>query len=174
MVKKIVKTKDPRLRKVSKPVDKIDKKILNLIGDLKETLITQRDPEGVGLAAPQIGKNLRIFVMKTNGKVKEVINPEIVSISESKEKRTKGEGKIMEGCLSLPHYYGPLKRANRVRLKYKTAEGEEKEEEFRGFEAQLVLHEVDHLDGILFIERLLEQKKGLYKQYGEEWVEVDI
>lgn len=174
MVRKIAKTKDPRLREVSKPVDKIDKKILNLIGDLKETLITQKDPEGVGLAAPQIGKNLRIFVMKTNGNVKEVINPEIINVSESEERRAKSEDKIMEGCLSLPHYYGPLKRASRVRLKYKTAKGEEKEEEFRGFDAQLVLHEVDHLDGILFIDRLLEQKKGLYKQEGEEWVEVDI
>lgn len=174
MIRKIVKTKDTRLRQVSKPVKAVDKKILKLVNDLKETLIAQKDPEGVGLAAPQIGKNLRVFVMKTGSDIKEVINPEILEISKKEEKEEEEKDKIMEGCLSLPHYYGPLKRAKKVKLKYKTASGEEKEEEFIGFEAQLVQHEMDHLDGILFIDRLLEQKKSLYKQKADEWVEVDI
>lgn len=174
MVRKILKTNEPRLRQASKPVGLIDKKILNLIQDLKETLLVQKDPEGVGLAAPQIGKNLRIFVMKEKSDIKVVINPQVIKLNEREEKKSTKKDKIMEGCLSLPHYYGPLTRANKLRLKYKTAEGSQKKEEYEGFAAQIIQHELDHLDGILFIDRLLEQKKSLYKQDGDEWVEVDI
>ena len=174
MVRKILKTNEPRLRQASKPVGLIDKKILNLIQDLKETLLVQKDPEGVGLAAPQIGKNLRIFVMKEKSNIKVVINPQVIKLNKGKEIKSTKKDKIMEGCLSLPHYYGPLTRANKLRLKYKTVDGNEREEEIEGFTAQIVQHELDHLDGILFIDRLLEQKKSLFKQEGDEWVEVDI
>ena len=176
MIRKILKTDNARLRETSRPVGVIDKKILNLIQDLKDTLSAQKDPEGVGLAAPQIGKNLRLFVMLNKKEIRVVINPEIASLEPVKETAISNEKKdsIMEGCLSLPHYYGPLVRTQKLTLRYKTPEGEEKVEIFEGFTAQIIQHEVDHLNGILFVDRLLEQKKQLYKQEGDEWVEVDI
>ncbi len=85
MIQKILSADNPVLRKKSKPVNKVDKRILNLIRDLKNTLLAQKDPKGVGLAASQIGKDLRVFVMRYEDSVLAVINPEIVKI----EKKTK-------------------------------------------------------------------------------------
>src|SRR3990170_8961138 len=115
MVRDILNTKNPDLRKISKPVVQIDKKIKSLINDLKETLKVQEDPEGVGLAAPQIGKNLQVFVIKPNDLIKTIINPEVISVDKKTNKPittevSKSNKKIMEGCLSLPNYYGPIKR----------------------------------------------------------------
>ena len=105
MVREILNTKNQVPRNISKPVVRVDKKIKGLISDLKETLLVQKDPEGVGLAAPQIGKNVRVFVMKPESAVRVIINPEVVktgSRSKKEEKSPKGR-KIMEGCLSLPN-----------------------------------------------------------------------
>jgi len=174
MIKKILKADNPSLRKKSKPIRRVDKKILSLINDLKETLLAQKEPEGVGLAAPQIGKNLKIFVIKTNDQLKTFINPEIISVSEEKGQKQKKEKEIMEGCLSIPHYYGPLKRARKIKIRYLSPEGEKKTETFRGLPAQIIQHEIDHLNGVLFVDRLLEQKKPLYKLETDEWEKVDL
>ena len=179
MIKKIVQSGSPILRKKSISVRKLDKKILALIQDLKDTLSIQKEPEGVGLAAPQIGKNLRVFVANYKGFERVVINPEIIKI-EVKEKISEAEKKkqskkeILEGCLSLPYYYGPLKRAYKVTLKYLNEKGVEVLEDFTGFNAQIILHEIDHLNGILFVDHLLEEKKPLYKVDGDEWEEVEL
>jgi peptide deformylase len=176
MIKKIVGSHNPCLRKISKPVEKIDKKVLILIQDLKDTLIIQKNPEGVGLAAPQLGKNLQIFFINYKNIQRIVINPEILEVKEiGKSKKKKRPGlKIMEGCLSLPNYYSPVKRASYVKLKYLDEKGKEVIEEFKGFYAQIVLHEVDHLKGELFVDRVLEQKKKLYKLEKDEWEEVEL
>jgi len=81
---------------------------------------------------------------------------------------------VLEGCLSLPHYYGPLKRADSVTVKYLNEKGEEITEDLEGFDAQIILHEIDHLEGKLFIDRLFEEKKPLYKVDGDEWEEVEL
>ncbi len=175
MVKKILQSGDPVLRAKSKDVSKVDKKTLAIIHDLKDTLETQKTPEGVGLAAPQIGKNVRIFVADYKGFQRVVINPKILEVANKKDgKVKKSKNEILEGCLSLPYYYGPLKRANYVNLKYLNEKGEEITEEFKDFNAQIVLHEIDHLDGILFVDRLLEEKKPLYKVEDDEWEEVEL
>lgn len=174
MILEIVQAKDPSLRKKSKPVKKIDKKILKLIEDMKETLLVQDDPEGVGLAAPQVGKNIRLFMMKPENVIRVVINPEVVSVSEEKDKKSNGDKKIMEGCLSLPHFYGPLERAAKITIKFQDVDGNTLTETFKNFEAQIVQHELDHLDGILFVDRLLEAKKPLYEWVGNEWERVEI
>lgn len=179
MVRKIVKVKDPRLRIRSKNIQKVDKKIKALIKDLADTLISQKDPEGVGLAAPQIGKNLRLFVMKSKGEERVFINPKIVPSSDKRIKKVNQKSaispkKIMEGCLSLPHFYGPLSRSKRVRLKFTNEVGKKTVETFEGFESQIIQHEIDHLNGILFIDRLLEQKKPLYELVNGEWEEVEL
>ena len=174
MIKKILSSTDPKLRVVSKPIIVIDKKIEDLAKDLKDTLIAQKDPEGVGLAAPQIGKNTRMFAMIQGKEIKIVLNPEIVSLTDGKKKKIKNPS-ILEGCLSVPYYYGPLIRPQKVKLRYLDLnDRNEKEEEITGFSAQIIQHEVDHLNGILFVDRLLEQEKPLYKLVNDEWEEVDF
>lgn len=178
MVQKIIQSGNPILRNVSKPVTKIDKKVKNLIQDLKDTLAVQKDPEGVGLAAPQIGVNLRVFAIDFKNLKRIVVNPEVLEI-DNKSNTTKTshskKSEILEGCLSLPHYYGPLKREAYVKLKYLDEEGKEVIEEFKDFNAQIVLHEIDHLNGFLFVDRLLEQKKKLYKLDADDtWEEVEL
>lgn len=172
MIRKIVDAKNPCLRKVSKPVEKIDKKILSLMADLKETLLAQKDPKGVGLAAPQIGKNLQVFVMRMGEGLKTVINPEIISVSKKKKVKTKKE--VLEGCLSIPRYYGSPIRAVSIKIKYLNEKGEEITEIFKDFPAQIVQHEIDHLKGGLFVDRLLEEKSPLYQVKGDSWEEVDF
>lgn len=185
MIQKIVQSGDPILRLTCKPVSDIDKKIKAIITDLKDTLAVQTDPEGVGLAAPQIGKKLRIFAVNYKKLQRIVINPEILKLTpltkESKNKvdnsinEVDHEHEILEGCLSLPYYYGPLKREPYVKIKYLDETGTEVIEEFKGFNAQIIMHEIDHLNGIMFIDHLLKQNKKLFK-LGEddEWEEVEI
>lgn len=176
MIQKITQSGEAVLRLKAKRVTKVDKKILEIIKDLRDTLAIQKEPEGVGLAAPQIGKSLQIFLAKYKDFDRLVINPEILEIRNekrgiSKKDKTK---EILEGCLSLPHYYGPLKRANSVKLKYLNEKGEEVIEEFKDFNAQIILHEIDHLNGILFVDRLLEEKKPLYQVKGKKWEEIEL
>ncbi len=175
MIREIIDAQNPILRQKSKAVKKIDKKIKSLIADLIETLVSQTDPEGVGLAAPQIGKNIKIFVMKPKKEVKVVINPEILEVWHAqKGKKVDPKKSIMEGCLSLPHYYSPIKRAPKVKLKYLDEKGQERTEIFSGIEAQIIQHEVDHLKGELFVDRVLEQKKPLYEYVDGDWDQVDF
>lgn len=182
MVRKIVDVKSPILRQKAKPVNKIDKKIRDLVADMEETLKAQLDPEGVGLAAPQVGKSLRLFVVdyKVPGRPgknlkRVVINPLILETAKVVKKTgTKKSKKILEGCLSLPYFYGPIKRTHKVKLQYQDLEGKQKTEEFEGFNAQIIMHEMDHLNGVLFIDRILEQKAPLYKFEGDDWEEVEL
>lgn len=176
MIRKVVQVGDPALRKVSKKITKIDKKIVNLSHDLIDTLKIQKDPEGVGLAGCQIGVNLRIFVMLYHAKeYLPVINPEILEISGTPQKKQETDKEsLMEGCLSLPNYYSPLQRANKVKIKYQNLEGKEIIQEFTGFDAQIVQHEIDHLNGEMFVDRVLEQKENLYKLNHDEWEEVEL
>ncbi len=180
MVREILNTKNPTLRKTSKTVTFIDKKVKELIRDLKETLVVQKDPEGVGLAAPQIGKNVQVFVIKPDSVIKTIINPKVLSTSNppsktiSEKKSAISQKKIMEGCLSLPNYYGPIKRNKSVTIKYLDESGKENTQTFVGIEAQIIQHEIDHLNGTLFVDRLLEQKKPLYEYVDGEWEEVEL
>ena len=181
MIREILNSKNPRLRTISKPALGVDKKIKELIKDLKETLLIQKDPEGVGLAAPQIGKNVRVFVITPDSKIKVIINPEVVKTETENKKEEKTSKvqhppgrKIMEGCLSLPNFYGPIKRNKKITIKYLNEYGEAKTETFSGIEAQIIQHEIDHLNGILFVDRLLEQKKPLYEYIDGEWEEVEL
>lgn len=174
MNRKIVTVKNPLLRQKSRPVAKVDKKIHELIADMRDTLAAQSDPEGVGLAAPQIGKNVRVFLMVHEGVERICINPEVIEVSEPKKKTKKKAKTVLEGCLSLPHYYGPLTRAKKITISYLSETGQKVTETFEGFLAQIVQHEIDHLDGVLFIDRIVEQHAPLYLFHGEEWEEVEL
>lgn len=182
MILKIVKIKDPVLRQKAKVVKKIDKKIAKLIEDMKETLVAQKDPEGVGLAAPQVGKSLRIFIMHyPEGGIncKAVINPRVIKKSKIKKRKQTKRGKkkekqLLEGCLSLPHYYGPVERVKEITIEYLDEKGEKQRETMSGFPAQIIGHEIDHLEGKLFVDHIIEQKAPMYFVRGEDYQEVEL
>lgn len=179
-VKKIITTPNPILWQKSKPVKKIDKKIKKLVVDLTDTAKAAKEPKGVGLSAIQIGKLVRIFVIKKGKDFIPLINPEITwrskkTFSQVLEK----EKQFLEGCLSVPGYYGFVDRPSAVKLKWQDLKGKTHQEKFEGKQSAYVQHELDHLNGILFVERILEQKGKLYKlekdSQGEETlVEVEL
>ena len=138
---------EPVLRKVCKPVTEMTPRILTLLDDLKDTLYGE--PGRAGLAAPQIGLLRRAVVMDIGEGLREFINPEIVDAD--------GEQEGMEGCLSLPGYYGLVKRYNRVKVRSMARDGSEVWTEAEGLYAVCIQHELDHLDGILFIDRMTDQ-----------------
>jgi peptide deformylase len=176
MIRKIVLSNDPILRRQAKPVSKIDKKVKDLIKDLKDTLAVQKNPEGVGLAAPQIGKGLRVFLAKDRDFERVIINPEILEIQKitKKNKVDRRKKEILEGCLSIPFYYGPLERSPKVTVRYLSESGRSLTETFEGFRAQIILHEIDHLEGVLFVDHIISEGKSLYKVEGDEWEEVEL
>jgi peptide deformylase len=149
-------------------IKKIDDKIRKLVYDMEETLVAQVDPQGVGLAAPQVGVNLSLFIMKPSLKAEtEVcINPHILKIEDRKSRMD--ENKKLEGCLSIPRIWGPVKRPQKVLLEYQDLTGEKHLRWFTGFKATIVQHEVDHLQGVLFTRRALEQKTVLYEEKNGE------
>jgi peptide deformylase len=174
MVLKVVEVKDPVLRLVAKPIAKVDKKILGLIEDMKDTLTAQKDPEGVGLAAPQVGKSLRLFVVDYKKLQRVVINPEVLKIEKKLIPKKKSKKEILEGCLSLPHFYGPIERNKSITIKYLNETGKTITETFEGFNAQIIQHEIDHLNGVLFVDKILEQNAPIYRFDGDEWEEVEL
>lgn len=136
---------NPILRKVSPKQEKITKKTLKLLKDMEESMIATN---GVGIAAPQVGVNTRMAHITINkDQVFPIINPEIIKISEAMEEDT-------EGCLSLPGHWGPVKRAKELTLRFTDLSGKERIMKFKGFEARIVQHEVDHLNGKLFIDHV--------------------
>lgn len=158
------------LSKKSDPVEKVDSSILRLLEQMEESLDSATDPVGVGLAAPQVGRSLRIFIAKTSvkSKVRIFINPRIVSQSSPQKKVKQEKTRKLEGCLSLPDIWGEVLRYNEVNLEYMDEKGKTHLKLFKGFLATIIQHEVDHLDGILFPKRVLEQKGTLYKSEKNE------
>ncbi len=144
--------------------------------DMEKALLSASDPKGVGLAAPQIGKSLRIFIAKPTEKSKifVFINPEIINVeipntpNNPNSPKTKKGLRKLEGCLSLPNIWGEVTRAPWVIVKFQTPKGDTKTEKFKGFMAIIVQHEIDHLDGVLFPKRVLEQGGRLYKSHKNE------
>jgi len=162
----IIKAPHPVLSQKAKPVAVITKQILDLIEEMKKTLLAAKDPEGVGLAAPQVGKSLQLFIMqpKIDGPISVFINPQMTIIEEEvkKEKSTK-ENAQLEGCLSLQNIWGTVQRASKVKVTYLDETGTQHTKLFGKFPAVIIQHECDHLQGILFPKRVLEQEGVLYK-----------
>ena len=165
----IVKAPKPVLSQKAKAVGKIDKQILDLIQDMKDTLLAAKDPEGVGLAAPQIGKSLQIFIIKPllNSAITVFINPRVTLLEEdSPKKKNPHTGRAdeqLEGCLSLQNIWGTVRRTPKVMVTYIDENGKQHTKTFSKFSAVIIQHEFDHLNGILFPKRVLEQQGKLYK-----------
>lgn len=139
---------DDLLRKKSRPVEEFGERIFTLLDDMAETMYKS---EGVGLAAPQVGILRRAVVIDIGEGLVEFINPEIIASS--------GEQTDPEGCLSVPEYIGTVTRPEKVRVKAQNRNGETFEMEAEGFFARAVCHELDHLEGVLFVDRADELEK---------------
>ncbi len=156
MVREIVRFPHPILKTPTQKVDVVDKEINDLVKDMFETMY---NAEGVGLAANQIGVSLRVMVIDTTPKKESpplklvLINPEIIS--------AEGSIKYKEGCLSFPGLTVEVERYNRLKVKALDLSGEEREYELEGFPAIVFQHEMDHLMGITFIDRVNGLKRRL-------------
>jgi len=141
---------DPVLRQKAKRVTKIDDSIQKLIDDMIDTL--HADPNRAGLAAPQVGVPLRIAVIEVpEQELLTLINPEIV--------KKEGERMVQEGCLSIPGYFGKIKRAVTVKVKAQNRFGKQFRLKAQGLLAQALEQEIEHLDGILYIDHLESPEK---------------
>ncbi len=146
--RKIVKIGSEKLRKISKPVVEFDEELGLLLDDMKTTMVERR---GVGIAGVQVGVLRRVIVIELEeGKYLEVINPEIL--------KTKGKVKRNEGCLSVPGFYTDVERPKYVKIKAYDRHGKEFEFEAEDFIARCVCHEIDHLNGVLFVDYTDEGK----------------
>jgi peptide deformylase len=166
----IVKIPNEVLTTPAKPVEKIDKKVLEFIEEMKKVLVSTDNPKGVGLAAPQVGKGLRIFITypKESGPIHVFINPEIIETSQEKTTGVPERDKKFEGCLSIPNIWGIVHRHNTIKLKWLDEKGYTQIKAFKGFQATIMQHETDHINGILFTKRVLEQKHKLYRVNGKD------
>ncbi len=162
-VKDIVVYPDKRLKEVCKTIENIDEDILNKARDLLETM--RFYSHSVGIASPQIGNLVRIIAVdasknkkgqKINHGELVMLNPEILDWQSIIKTR--------EGCMSVPDYTGNVNRARRITVKYTDLNGNEHTLDTEGFEAVVIQHEIDHLDGILFIDRIISKNTDLFKR----------
>ncbi len=140
---------NPVLRNVSKKVEKVDKSIVKLVRDMEETMHAEK---GVGLAAPQVGVNRRVILVLLNVDTAQemilpMINPEIVLASDETEV---GE----EGCLSLPKIFDNVRRSKEITVQFRDVKGREQFLKLNDFNARVVQHEIDHLNGVLFTDHV--------------------
>ena len=162
-VQTIVIYPNPILKAPCAPVERIDPGVLQLLDDLVDTMLA--GPGSVGVAAPQIGVALRACVVdvSNNRHGKEnnhgrllMVNPEIVEAS--------GAAVMREGCMSVPDYTGDVERATQITLRFTAPDGAVQELTATGFEAVAIQHEMDHLDGLLFLDRITSLKTGLFRR----------
>ena len=152
---------DPDLKQLSKEVKVVDEALREFIADLERTM--RASPGGVGIAAPQVGRFERIAIVDVSSKPKIqqhgcllMINPEI----------TEHEGFVngREGCMSVPDYTGNVFRAENITVEYLDQEGQTQTIKTSGFEARAIQHEIDHLDGLLFLDRLVSRRSDLFQR----------
>ncbi len=162
-IQPILRYPHPVLKKLCNRVDQIDTLIHTLVADLVDTMVA--GPGSVGVAAPQIGVTLRVCVVDVSknrfGKEHNhglllMVNPEIIARS--------GSATMREGCMSIPDYTGDVERSTEITLRFTEPDGAERQIETRGFEAVAIQHEMDHLDGVLFLDRVVSIKTGLFRR----------
>ncbi len=152
----IIVAPDPRLKLKCRPVARVDAKVARLMDDMLETMYAA---PGIGLAAPQVGVNQRIIVLDV-AKDQEpaaplrMANPELVWVSDE-------DAVFSEGCLSLPEHYADVSRPAKIRVRYLDHQNEIRELEAEGMLSTCIQHEMDHLDGILFVDHLSALKRNI-------------
>ncbi|MBE6084830.1 peptide deformylase [Selenomonas ruminantium] len=147
----VLKAGNPVLKQVSVPVERVDKKLKKLMDDMAETMY---ENDGVGLAAPQIGQNIRLVVIDCQDEhgLLELINP-VITFKE-------GEVVDTEGCLSVPDIYGEVTRAAKVKVEFMNRRGKRQHLTATGLLARCIQHELDHLEGQLFIDIATSVHRG--------------
>jgi peptide deformylase len=150
------------LKTVSAKIDRIDENILLLIKNIVETM--QAHNGCVGLAAPQIGYNLRLIVVDVSKNKKTTIHHNLLILINPVISKREGTIVIREGCLSLPEFTGNVQRAAKVTVLGLDQEGQNIEIQTEGFEAIALQHEIDHLDGYLFIDRVASVKRDVFRR----------
>ena len=148
-VKKVVQVGDPVLRRKCEPITEFDEKLWAILEDMRDTVLAE---EGAGLAAPQIGLSMRMAVVNVEEGYFEFINPVIL--------QQKGEQSGWEGCLSVRGKSGIVSRPMKVTLSYQDRNGEKHSLKAKGFFARAICHELDHLDGILYIDKASHIEKA--------------
>jgi len=150
---------DPRLQQISQAVNVFDRSLAEFAADLEQTM--RAGPGGVGIAAPQVNRFIRLIIVDVSARPKTpnhgkliLVNPEITQWEGMKKGR--------EGCMSVPDYTGNVIRAERVSLTAQDLHGKEQRFQFEGYEARAVQHELDHLDGLLFLDRLVSRRADLF------------
>ncbi len=175
---KILVTPHKFLRITAKPVIVYDKKLEKQISDMVQTLQSAKDPEGVGLAATQVGIDRRLFIVTLSGHPEIFINPKIVSQSQAmlSEVHPKKKDRWLEGCLSIVGLWGFVDRPYSIKIKYLTPKKGQlvaREREFLDTESAYVQHENDHLNGVLFTDLILKQGGQIFKQTPNGLVPID-
>ncbi len=155
---RIIKYGNPILRLRAKRIEKIDPWIRKLVDDM---IFTMQVDGGIGLAAPQVGESIALIVVDRSlifedGEPTAYINPVIVA--------AQGESIMEEGCLSIPEIRAEVKRPETIMLRYQTVDGANHEEQFDGLLARVLQHEIDHLNGVLFIDRISPLKRQMLKK----------
>ncbi len=145
-IRQIVTSEDPILRKTSRKVEKFDEKLCTLLDDMRDTL---KKAEGAGLAAVQVGILRRVVLVDVGDGLLELINPEIIE--------TKGEIEDTEGCLSVPGEWGLVKRPEYVKIKAQDRRGVWRRYEGTDLKARCFCHEIDHLDGIIYTDKVTKK-----------------
>ena len=156
-IRKIIELGDEKLRKTCKPVEKFDLRLRILLKDMAETMYKAN---GVGLAAPQVGILRRVVVVDIGEGLIELINPEIIHFE--------GEQEGPEGCLSVPGRSGVVIRPNIVTVRAQNRDGEYFEVTGEGFLARAFCHELDHLDGVIYVDKMEREIFPDDEEYGEE------
>lgn len=180
---KIITVPHPALKEVSEPVTQVDKKLIKFIKDLEMTLLHKKNPEGVGLSAIQVAKPWRIFSTYLDHdrpqSIRTYINPVIISQSKKLTLGRRPRRPFLEGCLSMPHLFGPVWRHQKVTLEFhkinlESMSLEVDQEKFTDFDARVIQHEIDHLDGILFTDRAIEQELPIFTEEDGDLVEIKV
>lgn len=158
----IIKAPNALLRVETKEVKRLTPALLKTAQEMIRLTKTFKDPEGVGLASTQVGMNERFFVAKMdNDKFITCFNPEILSSTKATRVR-------FEGCLSIPDYYGNVKRASGIKVKYMNEKGKITERPLKGVPAWIFQHEMDHINGTIFPDRVIQQGGKFYKWIGKD------
>lgn len=160
---KILLYPHPILKKMARPVAVIDDEIRGLVEDLIDTM--REGPGSVGVAAPQIGVSLRVCVVDVStSKLGRDNNHGLLVLINPETTEREGAACMREGCMSVPDYTGDVERATRIKVNYLDLEGRSCDIEATGFESVAIQHEMDHLDGVLFLDRIVSLKTGLFRR----------
>lgn len=188
---KIITAPHQTLRQKAKEITVFDKKFFSFLHQLADTLIKKEQPSGVGLAAPQVNKSIRVFAAILGNAnqasqkpiIEFFINPVITKRSDKKILGLANGEDRFEGCLSVPLLYGPVPRYEWIEVEYqsitdqdvlnKITELKHKKVRFQDFDARVIQHEYDHLEGVLFTDHILKNNLSVYIEKNEKWVEVE-